>query len=201
MRPARAWAQHFLAEASALVERSGDRSQTLSYQELWEYSRKTAALLRAHGVRRGDVVGVWLPNWIESVVLEFALAALGAAVLGINTRYGVNELSHLLRTGPPVGIIVPDTFHDLDFTGRLRQATTAALAVQPDLVLPWVATVGDTWRDDIRARTTHGLDIGGGWWQLESGAAPADVSDGLFAGQPATHRDAEVSCGARFPTR
>jgi acyl-CoA synthetase (AMP-forming)/AMP-acid ligase II len=120
-------------EALALVERAPEGSRTLTYAALRAEARAVAGRLAARGVRRGDVVAVWLPNWIESVVLEFALARLGAANLGVNTRYSVFELEHLMRAAQPVGIVMPESFHGLDFETRLDEALTATG------ITPWVA--------------------------------------------------------------
>jgi len=73
--------------------------------------------------RRGEV----------HLAVEFAAAALGAAVLGINTRYGVFELSHLMATARPTAIVLPARFLDLDFKGRLSQAYADARQAQPEL--------------------------------------------------------------------
>jgi fatty-acyl-CoA synthase len=119
-------------------------------------------------VRRSDVVGVWLPNWSEALVWEFALAALGAAALGINTRYGVAELTHLLERGRPVGLVVPAQFLELDFGGRLR----SALNETGDAPTPWVAVV----RGDAAA-----FDVGNGAWSPRGpheAAAPPDRPGG-----------------------
>jgi acyl-CoA synthetase (AMP-forming)/AMP-acid ligase II len=120
----------------ALFERDGERLTRVTFAEL---SRAVAALsqeLCARGVGRGDVVGVWLPNWIETIVWEFALAARGAAMLGVNTRYGIHELTHLLDRGRLAGVVAPARFLDLDFAGRLRAALAAS-----ESGLPWVAVV------------------------------------------------------------
>jgi fatty-acyl-CoA synthase len=168
----------------ALIERDGDAFGTLTFAQLDLAAAALAGQLRARGVQRGDVVGVWLPNWSETIVWEFALAALGAAALGINTRYGVDELTHLLQRGRPVGLVVPARFLELDFRGRLRSAIDEAR----DQQTPWVAVVrgGDA-----------GFDVGQGAWSPPSpreadpvpsrGAAvgePGDPADYLAAGAP-----------------
>jgi acyl-CoA synthetase (AMP-forming)/AMP-acid ligase II len=141
-------------ERPALIERDG---RTLTFAELSGASAALARELRVRRVSRGDVVGVWLPNWVEMVVWEFALAALGAAMLGINTRYGVIELTHLLRRGRPVGVVAPARFLELDFAGRLRRASDAASGVAA--AAPWVAVARPSGSDDL-AR----FDVGGGTW-------------------------------------
>jgi fatty-acyl-CoA synthase len=124
----------------ALVEIGGATDRTVTFAELESMSVMLAQELSEHGVGRGDVVGVWLPNVVESVALEFALADLGAATLGVNTRYGEHELTHLLETGRPIGLVAPADFHGIDFAGRLG----AALAEMPsEAPRPaWVAWIG-----------------------------------------------------------
>ena len=138
---------------------------TLTFAELSGASAALARELGVRGVGRGDIVGVWLPNWVEMVVWEFALTALGAAMLGINTRYSVNELTHLLACGRPVGVVAPARFLELDFAGRLRRASDAASGVAA--AAPWVAVVRPSGSDDL-AR----FDVGGGTW------TPSSVREG-----------------------
>jgi fatty-acyl-CoA synthase len=82
----------------ALVE--GDRA--LTFDGLAAAAGALAAELAGWGVGRGDVVALWLPNVLEYLVAEFALGALGAAALGVNTRYGEHELAHLVDRARPV---------------------------------------------------------------------------------------------------
>ncbi len=151
----------------AVIERANGTTRTTSYQQLLDASLRAAAELSAHGVTRGNIVGLWLPNWTEALVLEFALASLGAACLGINTRYGVHELAHLLQTGGLVGLVVPAAFHALDFAGRLMESTSAAASATPAFTSPWVCTVASGWRESSAPSGSDGPERGGGgWWQL-----------------------------------
>jgi fatty-acyl-CoA synthase len=77
------------AERVAAVEPNPEpgAARSLTYAGLRDASVAVAARLRAAGVRRGDVIGVWLPNWLESLTWQFGAAMLGAGVLGVNTRY------------------------------------------------------------------------------------------------------------------
>ena len=89
------------AGAPALIERRGEAYARLSHAELSVAIDAAAQSLAASGVGEADVIGVWLPNGLDYLALQFAAAGLGAAVLGINTRYGVFELSHLILTARP----------------------------------------------------------------------------------------------------
>jgi fatty-acyl-CoA synthase len=183
------------AASPAVIERANGTSRTTTYEQLRDDSLRAAAELSAHGVTRGDVVGVWLPNWTEALVLEFALASIGAACLGINTRYGVHELAHLLQTGGLVGLVLPEAFHGLDFEGRLAQSTTAAASAAPGYTPPWVCTVPSGWRDPSAASVSDGPDIGGGWWELGA-TEPQAVATSAGAGDPVNYFTTSGSTGA-----
>jgi acyl-CoA synthetase (AMP-forming)/AMP-acid ligase II len=148
--------------AHALIERRGDELLTLSHGELAATSASLAAELGERGVEAGDVVAIWLPNWHEVLVWQFALAGLGATALGVNTRYSVHELTNLLRRGRPRGIVAPARFLELDFADRLRRAWESI----DDAAIPWVAT--------LRGETPE-LDLGAGTWAPVGGGAEADL--------------------------
>ena len=156
--------------ALALIERDGERLVSIAFAELSAAVAALAGELRSRGVVRGDVIGVWLPNWIETIVWEFALASLGAATLGISTRYGVHELTHLIERGDPVGVVAPARFLKLDFAGRLRRASEAAGGAHQ----PWVAVVRAAAGEDLT-----GFDIGAGAW------APAPLHEMVGCGEAA----------------
>ncbi|HEY3682187.1 MAG TPA: AMP-binding protein [Streptosporangiaceae bacterium] len=160
------------AERVAAVEPNpgpGAAARSLTYAGLRDASVAVAARLRAAGVRRGDVVGVWLPNWLESLTWQFGAATLGAGVLGVNTRYHVHELTHLLTQARPVCVALPRAFLGLDFTGRLRDAVAEARKTVPDLRPPAVVPVDGP----VPAGPAgEGFDVGGGVWHETADAAP-----------------------------
>ncbi len=159
----------------ALIERDGEAVAMMTFAGLVRAAADLAGELRSRGVGRGDVVGVWLPNWSEVVVWEFALASLGAATLGINTRYGVHELTHLIARARPAGIVAPSQFLELDFAGRLREAVAAAGGERP----PWVAVAR------ALGGLEEGFDVGSGSWALarfrDQVSGPSQIDD---AGDP-----------------
>jgi acyl-CoA synthetase (AMP-forming)/AMP-acid ligase II len=160
----------------ALIERGGDRLTTLTFAELSAAVGALSAELRSRGVGRGEVVAVWLPNWSEAVVWEFALAALGSAVLGVNTRYGVHELAHLLERARPTGVVAPARFLDLDFADRLHRARAAAGDAPP----PWVAITRADADTDVGE-----FELGNGTWTPLRGPPVAAGLDQISAaGRP-----------------
>jgi acyl-CoA synthetase (AMP-forming)/AMP-acid ligase II len=148
--------------APAVFERRGEELVEMTHGELAAASAALAGELRGRGVEAGDVVAVWLPNWSEALVWQFALAGLGATALGVNTRYSVHELTNLLRRGRPCGIVVPAAFLELDFVDRLRRAWTPI----SDAPIPWIATQ----RGDAPE-----LDLGAGTWRPRGTAPPVGL--------------------------
>ncbi|MCK1486085.1 acyl--CoA ligase [Bradyrhizobium sp. 193] len=72
------------------------RGERATYSEMDKLSNSYAHALRAFGVRKGDRIGVMLPNRIEFPLLWFALAKLGAVTVPINMRYTPREIEYVL---------------------------------------------------------------------------------------------------------
>lgn len=130
-----------------------------------EFKARVEALSReldSVGVAPGRCVAVLLPNWSDALVWQFAAAALGAHVIGVNTRYNTGEVAHILTAARPTVVAVPAAFHGLDLFARL----TDAAASVPDVATPAVAVV----RGPAAAEATaSAFDLGGGAWIAGSG--------------------------------
>jgi 3-oxocholest-4-en-26-oate---CoA ligase len=70
----------------------------LSFAELDARATRLASSLRAHGVRRGDNVGIQLYNSAEYLETFFACCKIGAAPVNVNYRYVADELKYLFNT-------------------------------------------------------------------------------------------------------
>ncbi|WP_275200534.1 class I adenylate-forming enzyme family protein [Bradyrhizobium sp. CSA207] len=73
-----------------------ERGERATYSEMDRLSNKYAHALRTFGVRKGDRMGVMLPNCIEFPLLWFAMAKLGAVMVPINMRYTQREIEYVL---------------------------------------------------------------------------------------------------------
>src|SRR4051812_5092421 len=78
------------SDREALVVRHQD--VRLTYRELWEETTRCARGLLAHGVQKGDRVGIWAPNRYEGGVLQYAAARVGAILVNVNPAYQPAEL-------------------------------------------------------------------------------------------------------------
>lgn len=79
-------------QATALV--SGSNHYT--YGQLYDWAKAIAQQLNALGIRRGDKVGIILPNSPEFVTCFFAVSGLAATVVPVNPLLKSEEISHIL---------------------------------------------------------------------------------------------------------
>ncbi len=69
-----------------------DEVREYTYGELWRLSAQLANVLSAHGVARGDRVGLLLPQRPEAVLTHLACYRLGAVVLPLFVQFGADGL-------------------------------------------------------------------------------------------------------------
>ena len=70
----------------------------LTFAELDARATRLASSLRAHGVKRGDNVGIQLYNSAPYLETFFACCKIGAAPVNVNYRYVADELKYLFNT-------------------------------------------------------------------------------------------------------
>ncbi|MEV0088722.1 AMP-binding protein [Saccharopolyspora sp. NPDC050642] len=136
--------------------------------------------LRSHGVGEGSCVGVWLPNWSEALVLQFAAAALGAHVIGINTRYGVADVAHVLDRARPKVVAIAHEFLGLDLRSRLHAAVA-----EVDAPVPELAVVTGPGRAPAAPDVAATYDVGAGAWVPSRPASIAADIEVLYGGSDA----------------
>ncbi|MDE5466327.1 class I adenylate-forming enzyme family protein [Bradyrhizobium sp. CSS354] len=73
-----------------------ERGERATYSEMDRLSNRHARALRKFGVRKGDRVGVMMPNRIEWSILWFAFAKLGAVMVPIDMHYTPREVEHII---------------------------------------------------------------------------------------------------------
>ncbi len=78
------------------------RSQRWTYGEWDQYVNRTAQAFLAAGVRKGDVVSVFMYNTSELATVYFACAKIGAVINPINFRLKSGEVSYILNDSKPV---------------------------------------------------------------------------------------------------
>ena len=83
-------------DATAVAFPVAPRAKRLTYRQLVAEAEQFARALASMGVKKGDRVGLLLPNSPQFVVGWYACQRLGAVAVGNNPLYTVRELSHQL---------------------------------------------------------------------------------------------------------
>ena len=135
------------------VERSGDREALVvghqgyraTYRQLWAETGRAARGLLAHGIQKGDRVGVWAPNRYEWVIAQYATARVGAILVNINPAYKATELAHALNQSGTRLLLMSRGFRTTDYVALLREVRGRCAALHEALVLE------DDWETLLRA--------------------------------------------------
>lgn len=113
-----------LPDADALVSRHQD--VRLTYAQFGEQVDLVARGLLDLGVSAGDRVGVWSPNNVEWVLVQYAAAKVGAVLVSINTAYRHGELRHVLRQSGTRLLLAAESVKSPDYRDVIDR-------VQPDV--------------------------------------------------------------------
>ncbi len=103
----------------ALVSRHQDERYT--YRELQARCNEFARGLMALGIKQGDRVGIWAPNWSEWVVAQFATPKIGAILVNINPAYRVHELEYALNQSGCSTLIIAPPFKNSRYAELLQR--------------------------------------------------------------------------------
>lgn len=119
-------AAHAGRPAVLVDEDGGARTTAWTYAELKAEANVIARGLIALGTRPGDHVAVMAHNCAEWVLLEYALAKVGAVLVTVNPGLQRGEIEYLLRQGKVGALVFCPTFRSNDIAAHLR-------ALMPDL--------------------------------------------------------------------
>ena len=90
--------RHVGANRTALIYENADgRGGELTFEHLQEHSKRLANALAAHGVGRGDRVGILLPQCPETLLAHLAAYRLGAIALPLFTLFGPDAIEYRLN--------------------------------------------------------------------------------------------------------
>jgi long-chain acyl-CoA synthetase len=100
-------------DSPAVVFPVAPMAKRLTYRQLVSEAEQFAKALVSQGVKKGDRVGLVLPNCPQFVVAFYALQRLGAVSVGNNPLYTQREMSHQLTDAGIDVLIVLDVLYPL----------------------------------------------------------------------------------------
>ncbi|MGP4072299.1 acyl-CoA synthetase [Piscibacillus sp. B03] len=82
----------------------------LTYSELDDLVNQTAYAFRTDGVKKGDMITIMSKNSLDFVVVNFALARLGAVMIPINYMLTEDDVAYILNHAGASGFVAPEEF-------------------------------------------------------------------------------------------
>jgi fatty-acyl-CoA synthase len=97
-----------------------------------EVNKLARGLLKL-GVKKGDVVAVWMTNSPEWVYSFLAIAKIGAVIGCVNTRFKHDELSYCLRQSDVTTLIMKDSFlgGKINILGVVQELVPELITYEP----------------------------------------------------------------------
>ena len=133
-----------LPSRDAVVELATDR--LLTYAELDAGVDRLARALLARQIDRGDRVGIWAPNCLEWMLVQYATARIGAILVNINPAYRTHELEYVLRQSGARLLVSAPEFKTSNYTAMIDEVR-GGLPALTDVVYiggaSWDALIAD----------------------------------------------------------
>jgi len=131
----------------------------LTYREFYERILQAGAALRELGIEKGDRLAVLMLNSPRYLELYYATAAIGAAIVPLNTRWNIDEIARTLNDSGSRMLVVDDRFASVpaqlhrkahlatalyagegacpngmvDYEESLRRGSSGAVALHPEI--------------------------------------------------------------------
>ncbi|MEP1613390.1 MAG: AMP-binding protein [Roseobacter sp.] len=101
-----------------------------SYRELTEQVDAVAQGLLDLGLTKGDRVGIWSPNRIEWLLVQFATARIGAILVCINPSYRLSELEYALNKVGCHTLVMAASFKSSNYVAMMAELAPEMYAPQ-----------------------------------------------------------------------
>ena len=120
-------------ERAALI--SEYQQYRANYSEFLAQVEQVAKALMAHGIRRGDRVGIWSPNRYEWVLVQYATALMGAIMVNINPGYKLSGLRYALEQSRIDLLIASSHFRKTDYIKMLDELRPGCLYPKQTVII------------------------------------------------------------------
>ena len=120
------------------------KGSTVSYKQLDEQSSALAAAFVEIGVKRGDRVGICLPNCPQFLVAEFAAWKVGAIACPFNPTYSEREMEEALQATGAETVVVLNRFYGKLKNVQPRTSVKRLIAANIKEYLPWYLRIAYT---------------------------------------------------------
>jgi fatty-acyl-CoA synthase len=143
-------------DADAVVSRH--QGVSFTYAELGEGVDRLARALMAAGLEPGDRLGIWSPNCVEWLMLQFATAKAGVILVNINPAYRTSELEYALNQSGCRVLVAASSFKTSDYEAMVEEVRDNLPALERAIFLGttgWdelLAQAGEVSDEELRER-------------------------------------------------
>jgi fatty-acyl-CoA synthase len=120
-----------IPDHEALVSRHQDARFT--YGQLTTAVDAMARAMMRAGLRTGDRVGIWSPNYLEWTLVQFATAKLGVILVNINPAYRTSEVQFALNQSGCRWLIAAPAFKTSDYRAMMAEVRPSLPALEREL--------------------------------------------------------------------
>ena len=101
----------FFKKIFIFAEREDGKESTITYQDFDKQISKVGNTMKINGFKKGDVIALYMPQFIETYIAYFAILKIGCIVLPLFSGYGSKAVVERLKIAKAKGIFtVEKTF-------------------------------------------------------------------------------------------
>jgi len=149
------------------------QNRTITYGQLYRQVNQAANALRSLGLRKGDVIGIFMPMTIEIIVALLAIAKIGGIILPLFSGYGVSAVVTRLEDTNAKALFTVDGFFR-----RNKPVTTKLVADEAAQQVPTLKHMIVFERANFEVPMQEGRDH---WWSeivsRQAENSPTEVTD------------------------
>jgi len=103
--------KEFFKNTFIFAEREDGKESSITYEEFDKQISKIGNTLKINGFKKGDVIALYMPQFIETYIAYFAILKIGCVVLPLFSGYGSKAVIERLKIAKAKGIFtVEKTF-------------------------------------------------------------------------------------------
>ncbi len=129
--------KHYGAETgkrtAVIYENEAGEARALTYNQLYIEVNRCANLLRLHGLKKGDAIGLFMPMTPEIVVAFLAIVKIGGVVLPLFSGYGASAIASRLNDAGAKALFTVDGVNRRGHLVPLKPTADEAAAQAPTL--------------------------------------------------------------------
>lgn len=113
-----------------------DGNKRATYAEVLEQSRRVASGLSAAGVRKGDIVAMYIKNCIEMIVGFYAFQSIGATVAWINPLYREREARFIIENSGARMVFISESWQGFQYLDTLLAMKSELPSLEKIILVP-----------------------------------------------------------------